>query len=132
MELSGENPVVCVDLDGVLNVYDGWRAPEFFHPPRPGAREFLRDLNEAGFEVIIFTVRYAPWVEKWLQECGLSDLVRGVTDRKPPAHVYLDDRAVCFRGDFRQALGQILSFRPHWEPLSPPAEHAGLPDLPPA
>lgn len=133
MELSGEKPLVCVDLDGVLNVYDGWRAPEFFHPPRPGAREFLRELKEGGFEVVVFTVRYSPWVEKWLQEHGLSDLVREVTDRKPPAHVYLDDRAVCFRGDFGEALGQILSFRAHWEASSSsPAEHAGLPQLPTA
>lgn len=125
MEPSGDRPVVCVDLDGVLNLFDGWRAPEFFHPVRPGARDFLRELDAAGFDVVVFTVRYAPWVERWLEESGLAPLVKGVTDRKPPAHVYLDDRAVCFQGDFGRALAQIRRFKAHWE-------DAGLPDLPPA
>ena len=34
--MAEEKPIVCVDLDGVLNDYDGWRAPEYFHPPRAG------------------------------------------------------------------------------------------------
>ena len=131
MEQS-QKPVVCVDLDGVLNTYDGWRGPEFFHDLRPGADRFLRQLNEAGFAVVIFTVRYTPWVEGWLAQNGLAPLVSAVTDRKPPAHVYLDDRAICFTGDFGQALGEILTFRAHWEADIAGSEHAGLPDQPPA
>ncbi|MBE0597997.1 MAG: hypothetical protein IH614_12075 [Desulfuromonadales bacterium] len=127
-----QKPVVCVDLDGVLNTYDGWRGPEFFHGVRPGAADFLRQLNAAGFAVVIFTVRYNPWVETWLAEHGLAPLVSAVTDRKPPAHVYLDDRAVCFTGDFHQALGEILTFRAHWEADALVSEHAHLPKQPPA
>jgi hypothetical protein len=29
--------------------------------------------------------------------------------------VFLDDRAVCFRGDFDSALREIIEFRAHWE-----------------
>ena len=108
-------PVVCVDLDGVLNTFDEWRGSEYFHPPRAGAAEFLRKLNNAGYRVVVFTVRYHGWVEKWLAEHGLAEQVSAVTDRKPPAHVYLDDRAVCFRGDFEQAFREIQAFRPFWE-----------------
>jgi hypothetical protein len=96
-------PTVCVDLDGVLNTFDEWRAPEYFHPPRPGAREFLAQLDEAGFRIVIFTVRWHEWVADWLRAHDLARHVALVTDCKPPAHVYLDDRAVCFRGDFWMA-----------------------------
>lgn len=108
-------PTVCVDLDGVLNLFDEWKGSEYFHPIRPGAVEFLRKLNEAGYRVVVFTVRYSRWVETWLNENGLSQHVEQVTDRKPPAHVYLDDRAVCFRGDFNEAFRQIIGFKAHWE-----------------
>ncbi|MCU1273832.1 MAG: hypothetical protein JWO48_1263 [Bryobacterales bacterium] len=114
--MSEDNrPIVCVDLDGVLNLFDGWKSAEYFHPPRPGAAEFLRRLNEMGYRVVIFTVRWAPHVEQWLREHSLAEYVSEVTDKKPPAHVYIDDRAVCFEGDFDSALGKVTEFKAHWE-----------------
>jgi hypothetical protein len=32
------------------------------------------------------------------------------------AHVFVDDRAVCFRGDFGETLREIDRFSAHWEP----------------
>ena len=107
--------IVCVDLDGVLNQFDGWKGAEYFHPPRPGAREVRQRLNEIGYEVVVFTVRWKPHVEQWLAANGLAEFVASVTDRKPPAHVYVDDRALCFDGDFANALEQIPEFRAHLE-----------------
>jgi hypothetical protein len=31
------------------------------------------------------------------------------------AHVFVDDRAVCFRGDFEKTLREIDAFAAHWE-----------------
>ncbi len=107
--------MVCVDLDGVLNLFDTWRAPEYFHPPRPGAREFLIRLNEAGFRVCVFTCRWFEWAREWLDENQLGAYVAEVTNQKVPAVAYLDDRAICFRGNFEDAYQQIVSFRPFWE-----------------
>ena len=112
---EANKPIVCVDLDGVLNAFDGWRGADFFHPPRDGAREFLTRLNQQGYRVVVFTVRWAPHVEQWLAEHGLASLVSEVTNQKPPAHVYVDDRAICFQGDFGSTLEQISQFRAHWE-----------------
>ena len=110
-----QRPTVCVDLDGVLNTFDGWRSPEYFHPPREGAREFLQRLHESGYRVVIFTVRWHGWVREWLTANGLDAFVDDVTDRKPPAIAYLDDHAICFTGDFNSAFDQIVRFRPHWQ-----------------
>ena len=110
-----QKPVVCVDLDGVLNAFDGWKGADFFHPPRPGAREFLQLLNQRGYRVVVFTVRWAPHVEEWLAKHGLAEFVSAVTDKKPPAHVYVDDRAICFEGDFEKTMDRIGGFKAHWE-----------------
>ena len=108
-------PVVCVDFNGVLDSYTGWRGPAHFDPPRPGAREFLECLVARGFSVVIFTTRFPDDVYRWLDEFNLRGLVQEVTDRKPAAHVFVDDRAVCFRGDFEATLAEIDTFSAHWE-----------------
>lgn len=82
-------------------------------PPRPGADGFLAELAE-NYRVVILTTQPAERVWEWLKEHGLDQYVSDVTDRKPPAVVYVDDRAVCFRGDFEKTLREIRSFRPHW------------------
>ncbi len=110
-----DKPVVCVDLDGVLNAFDGWKGADVFHEPRPGAREFLKALDALGYSVVVFTCRWAPHVEQWLASHGLSEYVAAVTDKKPAAHVYVDDRAICFQGDFQRTLAQISGFKAHWE-----------------
>jgi hypothetical protein len=108
-------PIACVDLNGVLDAYAGWRGADHFDPPRAGAREFLEALCSRGFTVVIFTTRWADDVWAWLRTHGLAHLVGEVTDRKPAAHVFVDDRAVCFRGDFDATLREIDSFAAHWE-----------------
>jgi phosphoglycolate phosphatase-like HAD superfamily hydrolase len=94
---------VCLDFDGVMNTYTGWQGPDVLFEPRPGLREFLESLRQSGFEVVVLSTR------------NLNDLVKGVTDLKPPAVVYLDDRAVCFEGDFDAALRAVKEFRAYWE-----------------
>jgi hypothetical protein len=119
--------IVCVDFNGVLDEYQGWRGPAHFDGPRAGAREFLEELTERGYAVFVFTTRYAPDVWRWLRDNGLDHLVSDVTDRKPAAHVFVDDRAVCFRGDFASTLAQIDDFAAHWgeDPDQKDAAEAG-------
>ena len=105
---------MCVDLNGVLDRYRGWKDPAHWDPPRRGAAGFLARLA-AEFQVVIFTTRYAPDARRWLRRHGLLRYVTSVTDRKPAAHVFVDDRAVCFTGSFRVALDSVRSFKAHWE-----------------
>ena len=110
-----DHPIACVDFNGVLDAYTGWRGADYFDPPRPGARKFLDALVQRGYSVVIFTSRFPADVRRWLETHGLADLVSDVTDRKPAAHVFVDDRAVCFRGDFDATLAEIERFTAHWE-----------------
>lgn len=115
MTTEPQAPIACVDLNGVLDTFSGFRGPESYDPPRPGAREFLEELRARGFSVVIFTTRWADDVRRWLRQHKLDDLVDDVTDRKPAAFVFVDDRAVCFRGDFDATLREIDAFAAHWE-----------------
>ena len=112
---NDDRMIACVDFNGVLDAYEGWRGPDHFDPPRPGAREFLDALRARGCEVVVFTTRWPDDVWRWLREHGMADRVAEVTDRKPAAHVFIDDRAVCFRGDFATTLREVDAFTAHWE-----------------
>ena len=105
---------VCIDLNGVLDQYTGWKGEGHMDPPRPGADRFLAELAE-NYRVVILTTQPAERVWGWLKENGLDRWVDEVTDRKPPAVVYVDDRAVTFRGNFEETLREIRRFRPHWK-----------------
>lgn len=114
-EPADERPIVCVDLNGVLDAYTGWRGAEHWDEPRAGAAEFLRSLRARGYRIVIHTTRWADDARAWLAAHDLLSLVDDVTDRKVAAHVFIDDRAICFRGDFDATLDEVDHFRAHWE-----------------
>jgi phosphoglycolate phosphatase-like HAD superfamily hydrolase len=109
---------VCVDLNGVLDTYTGWQGEVTWHEPRAGAAEFLQSIRERGYTVVVLTVRYPGDARAWLEEHGLLAYVDEVTNQKPAAFAYIDDRAVCFRGEFDETLRELDAFRPHWRPQS--------------
>lgn len=103
---------VCVDFDGVLNDYEGWRSPNYMYKPRPGAKEFLQELIK-HYYVIIFSTR-DPWrLREWFELHKLP--YDEIADKKPPAVAYIDDRALKFEGDYRKTLHDLKNFYTHWE-----------------
>ena len=112
---------VCVDLDGVLAEYDGWKGVDHIGKPIAGAQEFLRRLREK-YDVVIFTTRCNPEVNKpeaahllanrvraWLDkhEMPYDDVYHGVG--KPIAAAYIDDNAYrCEPMKHLDAYDQIL------------------------
>jgi len=103
MNDSNEGFTICVDLDGVLLWYDDTCRDGVYGYPLPGAREFLSRLKEMG-KVVIFTARICPLfgdvkelqrqVEAVLKHFDLPYDEVFAGEGKPPAQVYIDDRAV--------------------------------------
>jgi adenylylsulfate kinase len=105
---------VCVDFDGVLAEYKGWMGPYHLGEPRPGAMEFLKSIADLGIKVIILTTRDPAAVHAWTIHHDMHGLVDRVTRQKPPALAYIDDRAICFEGDFGAVLWKLVRFTPYW------------------
>lgn len=82
----------------------------------PGAREAIQSLREV-FLVVVFSGRCASEegraaVQRWLEFYKIE--VDGVSEHKPVASVYVDDRAVQFKGNWEQTIKDVQSFR-HWQ-----------------
>jgi hypothetical protein len=99
----------------VIHSYrSGWCGAEIIpDPPIHGVREALIRLRKS-FRVVIHSARcHSPEgrqaVADWLARHEIE--VDEVCEHKPPATIYLDDRAVVFRGDWDQAIADIHAFR---------------------
>lgn len=114
---KNERYTIAVDFDGVLHSYSTpWKATHIIpDPPVNGAIEWLWGVLQK-MDVVIFSTRCRSWrgrhaIRKWLKMysgglyyedplggIGLEDVQ--LSYEKPPALVYLDDRAWRFEGEF--------------------------------
>lgn len=108
-------PTICLDFDGVMSQYTGWQGADVLDRPRAGLKTFLLSFRGNNFKVVIHTTRETSLIVKWLRQYNLAGLVDEISAKKPPAAVYLDDRAVCFKGDFGEAMNEIKKFKAYWE-----------------
>lgn len=108
---------ICLDFDGVVHSFkSGWQGTGIIpDPPVDGAKEAIDRLREK-YEIIIFTPRYQQdkgraAVIKWLRKHKI--VVDDVCGYKPPAHIYVDDRATQFKG-WVDCMAEIRLFT-HWQ-----------------
>ena len=78
-------------------------------PPIHGTREAIARLRKV-YRVVVHSTRCrAPEgceaIKQWLARHGIE--VDEVCEHKPPAVVYVDDRAVPFRGDWEQVTALL-------------------------
>lgn len=100
---------IAVDFDGVVHAYSkGWFDGAIYDAPAPGAFNSIERLRR-HYAVAIFTTRDVRQVAEWLLERGFDDITVEwtppfwndqesilVTNSKPAASVYIDDRGLRF------------------------------------
>lgn len=108
---------VVFDFDGVIHSYtSGWQGNAIANdPPVEGMREAIAEIRAAGFKVVVVSTRCSSHlghvaVVSYLDNHDIE--VDDVVAHKPPAIVYIDDRAICFDGNPTTLLGKIKSFKP--------------------
>ena len=101
---------ILIDLDGVLNTYDGKYDKNHIPSIKDGAREFLKDLNEI-YRVVIFTSRNLYLASKWVVENSLDEFISDVTNIKEPSYLIIDDRCEKFEGDYQELRNKIDNFK---------------------
>lgn len=130
-----QNPIICVDFDGVIHSYSsGWQGVDVIpDPPVEGAIEWLMNHlpipepisamgpDYVGPEVQIYSSRSKErkgikamqnWlVQHGLPECYITEGVLKFPDQKPAAFLTIDDRAFLFEGRFPTSE-EMLAFKP--------------------
>ncbi len=104
---------VCVDFDGVIAKYDGYKGGEHYGEPIEGAKEFLEKLKSCGLKPVIFSARNPENVITWFKKYSFPTNLE-VTNVKIPAPVYIDDRGLKFNGDFSKLLKDLKNFNCYW------------------
>jgi len=106
---------ILIDLDGVLNKYGKETFDENYIPNiKSSAKEFIKELNQIG-DLYLFTSRNLMLSSKWLFENDIDKYFKDVTNIKIPSYIYIDDRCICFKGDYIQTLSEIKQFKAYWE-----------------
>lgn len=106
--LNVYTPRICLDFDGVIHAYtSGWQGFENIpDPPVEGAFMAIISYLQAGLEVAVFSSRsHRPEavnaMKMWFLEHGMpQDILAKLVfpTEKPPAILYVDDRAWAFNG----------------------------------
>lgn len=129
-------PILCVDFDGVIHSYaSGWKGADVIpDPPVAGAIRWLWKAAEF-WDVQIYSSRTSQpggiqAMRLWLLKHAVAEFDQpGVFEEHPPSYDFMsaisfpeqkpaafltiDDRALCFEGDWREINpAELLQFKP--------------------
>ena len=107
---------VVFDFDGVISSYkSGWHGADVIvDPPVDGIKEQIDILRESGYKVVVVSSRCRSVKGKnaifdYLFANHIK--VDEISDTKPPAIAYVDDRAICFNGKSEGLAEQVMRFK---------------------
>ena len=114
---------IAIDFDGVIHEYSkGWNGGEIYDPPVVGAKEALEALKAKGHTLYLFTTRtntmfrkkdepdQKVMIEEWMKRNEIP-FDKIWTFGKPMADLFIDDRALSFKGDWKDTLEQVDVFK---------------------
>ena len=99
---------IAVDFDGVIHGYsEGYKDGSIYDKPIAGAFQNLEKLIDKGFKVVIYTTRENHEdIKKWFKKEEWTREVPEITNKKPLALAYIDDRAIHFNS-WNKAMAEV-------------------------
>jgi hypothetical protein len=119
-------PILCIDFDGTVHLYSkGWQDGKIYDIVVPGFFEWANKAQDM-FRLVIYSSRSKEadtlaemklWLEQraaeWCDENNVLPINFEYAAQKPPAFLTIDDRAVCFTGDWSQLDPHtLIKFKP--------------------
>jgi 5'(3')-deoxyribonucleotidase len=102
-----DKKTLAIDFDGVIHKYSsGWTGVIGYDEPVEGAKDVMKYLMR-NYNVVIHTTCLNPVFKndkaldqmlEWLEKYGFKKGIHytDITNNKPPAIAYIDDRAIRF------------------------------------
>ncbi len=121
--MSTSPPVIAFDFDGVIASYNGFVAKDDIQEPNPEVLKAITLLKERGCKILLHSTRGDAFLKMYCERFSIPvDYINRRPDKegdnpgKPIAFVYVDDRAICYKGESAETLvSEILNFKPHWQ-----------------
>lgn len=115
--------VIAFDFDGVIATYFGFKGKEHEEKPIDETVKAIKLLKEKGFKILIHSTRSDGFLKNYCEKYSIpfdyinkNPLEEGDNTRKPPAYLYIDDRAICFEGQNAEKLvEQVDNFKVYWK-----------------
>ncbi len=123
-------PILCIDFDGVIHSYEeGWKNGDIYGMVTSGFFEWAEQAAKI-FSLVIYSSRSQSeegvtamqfWLaaerRRWRANGGKAQgddpLEFEFADKKPPAFLTIDDRALTFRGDWAALDPEaLIKFKP--------------------
>ena len=122
-------PTLCIDFDGVIHSYErGWQNGAIYGTVVPGFFEWAATVKQF-FKLVIYSSRskdgteaMEAWLKDHYQKWAATEWDGHISapefefaHEKPPAWLTIDDRAICFRGDWSTpelSVEAMLAFKP--------------------
>lgn len=115
--------VIAFDFDGVLATYTGFIAHDDVQEPNPEVIKAMQILREQGCKILLHSTRGDAFLTMYCEKFSIPyDYINRRPDKegenpgKPIASVYVDDHALCYKGESAESLvAEIINFAPYWK-----------------
>ncbi len=115
--------IIAFDFDGVLATYNGFVSKEDIKEPNTEVVRAITMLKEQGYQILIHSTRGDGFIKKYCEQFSIPfDYINrqphreGENPGKPIAFVYVDDRAICYKGESAETLvSEVVNFKPYWQ-----------------
>lgn len=115
--------VYAFDFDGVIADYHGFKGRYYTGEPVKEVVKAIKILKKQGHKITIFSTRGNAVLKRYCKKYNIpadyfneNPEVKTGNQGKPVAHVYIDDRAICYKGQSAKLLlKQIKNFKTYWK-----------------